>query len=156
MPDNLTLEQYTQKRSWSCGPAALKILLSQFDHDVSEEQLIQLTRSTPKAGATHRGMVKAAEALGYKVYSKDNFSEEDLAILLDEQIPVLVDFQGDNGGHYAVAKCLKDTRVILYDPKISGESVHSLVWEIFIRNWYSRRYSDHKLISRWGMVIEPK
>ena len=67
--EDIPVQEYRQKTEWSCGPAALKILLSRFGHVVSEKQLIDLTDAEPKGGTEHEGLVNAAKALGYDVFA---------------------------------------------------------------------------------------
>lgn len=145
--------EYRQKKDWSCGPAALKILLSSRNHEVSEEQLIQLTGAKPEGGVEHEGMTRAAQMLGYKVFATANATEKQVLYFLQNRIPVIVDYQGNIGGHYAVITGYDNGRVIFQDPREEGSLHHSMDWQMFQHRWYNIRYDTHERIDRWMMVI---
>jgi predicted double-glycine peptidase len=147
------VEDHEQKTEWSCGPAALKIVLDALGHTVSEDQLIKLTGATPEAGTRHEGMVAAAEALGYKVHQSEETPDEDLAKFLASDIPVVIDYQGSNGGHYVVLKAIENGRVRMQDPRRHGARDHTLDINLFNARWHSTTYGDQKFTNRWMMVV---
>lgn len=155
MDIELPAPTYRQKKDWSCGPAALKILLSYFGHPASEEQLIHLTHARSEGGTEHEGMVNAAQILGHQVFAKENATEQDLMRFVQQGIPVIVDFQGSQGGHFAVVNGLKDGRILLDDPREHGSQRHTLDLEVFKNRWFNIRYDNRKLVNRWMMAILP-
>jgi ABC-type bacteriocin/lantibiotic exporter with double-glycine peptidase domain len=155
MDIELPTPEYRQDHTWSCGPAALKILLDFFGHPVSEDQLIHLTDAKSRGGTEHEGMVQAAEILGHQVYAKEDATEVDLMRFLSKGVPVVVDFQGNNGGHFAVVSGLKDNRVQIDDPRQTGSQRHSLDMNVFMSRWFNIRYDNHRRINRWMMALLP-
>lgn len=149
------VDGHQQTEDWSCGPAALKILLSRFDHPVSEEQLIALTRSGPAGGTTHEGLMDAARRLGYRVVAFSNASVSDIRGMIARGLPVLVDFQGRKGGHFAVVVGAKDGRLEFEDPRESGTPRYSMDERVFEARWYNVTYPDRRTIRRWMMAVIP-
>lgn len=155
--EDLPVKEYTQETEWSCGPAALKILLSHYGHNVSEDQLIELSGTTPAAGATHAGLINAAHKLGYHVMATDNAAEGLLPTLIKSGAPVLIDFQGaSGGGHYVAAIGMDSERVHIEDPRRHGGNHYTLDWNLFNARWYNVTYGDKKFINRWLMAIYPQ
>lgn len=155
MDIELPVDGYRQQRPWSCGPAALKILMTYFGHPVSEEQLIHLTSAKSSGGTEHEGMVRAAEILGHQVFAKENASEQDIMRFIQQGIPVIVDFQGSQGGHFAVVSGVRNGRVILDDPRETGTQQHTLDLDLFKAKWFNIRYDSHRLVNRWMMALLP-
>jgi predicted double-glycine peptidase len=150
---DLGVEPVRQKKDWSCGPAALKILLGYLGHPATEEQLIHLTDAKPEGGTEHEGMVRAAEILGHQVFSRENATDQDLLRFIQQGIPVIVDFQGSQGGHFAVISGIKDGRIVLDDPREHGSQEHTLDLDVFKNRWFNIRYDNHRRVNRWMMAI---
>jgi ABC-type bacteriocin/lantibiotic exporter with double-glycine peptidase domain len=146
---------YRQQRSWSCGAAALKIVLSRFGKDVSEDNLIDLSATDPQGGTRHEGMVAAARALGYKIYVREDAGEDDLVEFLRLGLPVIVDFQARSGGHYAVVTAVDNGRVHIEDPRREGSQHHTLDLRIFLSRWFNVTYGDRRFVNRWMLVLLP-
>lgn len=150
---DIQVEDYEQETEWSCGPAALKIVLDSIGHPVSEDQLIQLTGASPIAGTRHEGMISAASALGHKVFATEECSDEDLSRFLASKIPVIVDYQGSRGGHYVVITGLEDGRVHIQDPRKHGPRHHTLDLNMFKARWHATTYGDRDFSNKWMMAV---
>ncbi len=71
-----------------CGPASLKILLSYYGVDKSEQELAQLANVVPDIGIDDKSIARVAESLGFKVQIKNesNFSDNDIISILNRHL----------------------------------------------------------------------
>jgi ABC-type bacteriocin/lantibiotic exporter with double-glycine peptidase domain len=147
------VETHTQETKWSCGPAALKMLLEHQGHVIEEDQLVELSDAGPDGGTEHEGLVSAAKVLGYEVFAKEDASVTDLVHFVEKGLPVLIDFQGKKGGHFAVVVSTDGGRIHIVDPRRKGSDRYSLDPVVFAKRWFNIRYDDKRRVNRWMMVI---
>jgi predicted double-glycine peptidase len=147
-----------------CGPASLKILLSYYGVNKTEEELAKMTRWNKELGVDDRGIKNAAERLGFRVEIKNNSNFKDIEKWLKKSIPVIVDWftrgrtdYNDSdvaGGHYSVAMGLDDKFIYLQDPEIG--KIRKLTREDFMTVWFDftgKYLKPNELIIRQIIVI---
>ena len=127
-----------------CGPASLKILLSYYGVDKSEQELAQLANIVPNIGIDDKSIARVAESLGFKVQIKNESSFSDIEEWLKKDVPVIVDWftrgRSDYSdsevadGHYSVVIGLDDEYIYLQDPEIGA--VRKIKREDFMRVWF--------------------
>jgi len=146
----------------SCGPAALKILLSYFGKNYTEEQLIQVASSVVGMGqgdgTEHEGMIQAIKEIGGFVFTKENGTIEELEYFIkEEKLPVIVGWfssYGEPGDHYSVAVNVTDKNVILVDPEEGDKPEKWIEKNIFPNIWFDFVGKENKIISwGWYMVV---
>jgi len=157
-----------QKQSSTCGPAALRILLSFFDIDKSETYLARLCRTTKRDGTHPWQLVTALKKIGFRTKSEKWGTWEKLDYWINKRgLPVIVDWYSpaddlhDSDGHYSVAYRLSKTHIWLADPKehLRKERRRKLSWDDFQRHWfdfegnYIRRLKDMEV--RWWLAAYP-
>ncbi len=142
-----------------CGPAALKILLSYFKKDFSEEQLAALADATIEDGVEHEGLIQAAKALDAYVFAKDGGSIDELRYFVkEEKLPVIFGWfdtvnKGRPGDHYSVVVNVTDKNVIIVDPA-TNEPERWLSIENFPGIWFDFVGKDNKVVTwGWYMVV---
>ena len=135
-----------------CGPASLKILLSHFNKDYSEEQLAQLANTTRDAGTEHEGMVTAVKALGGYVFSKEQGTIKELEYFVrEEKLPVIIGWFDHDGDHYSVVVNVTDKNIIIVDPA-TNEPERYLDRATFPQIWFDFVGKDNKVVS-WGWYL---
>jgi len=77
---------FLQTTSWTCGPAALRFILSRYDIEITEDKLAKLSRTKMNVGTTLLGLKQSAESLGVKQKGK----RWNWARLIQEKNPVLL------------------------------------------------------------------
>ena len=127
-----------------CGPASLKILLSYYGIDKSEQVLAQLANVVHDVGIDDKSIARVAESLGFKVQIKNESSFSDIEEWLKRGVPVIVDWftrgRSDYSdsevadGHYSVVIGLDDEYIYLQDPEIGA--VRKIKREDFMRVWF--------------------
>ena len=127
-----------------CGPASLKILLSYYGVDKSEQELAQLANIVPDIGIDDKSIARVAKSLGFKVQIKNESSFSDIEEWLKRGVPVIVDWftrgRSDYSdsevadGHYSVVIGLDDKYIYLQDPEIGA--VRKIKREDFIKVWF--------------------
>ena len=127
-----------------CGPASLKILLSYYGIDKSEQELARLANIAPDIGIDDKSITRVAESLGFKVQIKNESNFSDIEEWLKRGVPVIVDWftRGRSDypdsevadGHYSVVIGLDDEYIYLQDPEIGG--VRKIKREDFMKVWF--------------------
>ena len=137
-----------------CGPAALKILLSYFGKDFTEDQLAQLGSATKETGTEHEGMMEAIKAIDGYVFVKENGTIEELEYFVkEEKLPVIVGWFEKDGDHYSVVANITDKNIIMVDPAVN-EPERWIDRELFPRIWFDFVGKDNRTASwGWYMVV---
>lgn len=142
----LNVKPFQEKLNCSyCGPASLKILLSYYGINKTEDELAGMMAGYSKElGASDQDIKNAAEKLGFKVKIKNNSSFKDIENWLKKDVPVIVDWftKGRSDypesdvcdGHYSVAMGIDDNFIYLQDPEI--EKMRKLEREDFMTVWF--------------------
>jgi len=127
-----------------CGPASLKIVLSYYGIEKSEQEIAKLCQSDKNLGINDKKIKKAAEKFGLKVIIKNNSSFSDIQEWLDKKVPVIVnwftrgrkDYSDSDvaDGHYSVVAGIDEQFIYLQDPEIG--KIRKLKKEDFILVWF--------------------
>jgi len=121
-PEN---ERFLQQTAWTCGPAALRFVLSRYGIEITEARLAELSGTKMNTGTTLLGLKQSAESLGIKVKGQ----RWNWARLIQEKNPVLA-YISDS--HYVVILESDTKTVTFFDPG-SGKSTHNR--EDFLKIW---------------------
>ncbi len=137
-----------------CGPASLKILLSHFGKQYTEDQLAKLGSSTLEKGTSQEGMVQAVKKIDGYVFVKENGTIDELKYFLEkEKLPVIINWFHEDEGHYSVVVSITDKNVILVDP-MTNEPERWLSRSIFPKIWFDFVGPENKTVSwGWYMVV---
>jgi ABC-type bacteriocin/lantibiotic exporter with double-glycine peptidase domain len=148
-----------------CGPASLKIVLSFYGMNVSEQELAELTGATRDLGTTAEKLIEAAEKLGFKGDIRNECELCDIESWLKIGVPVIVDWftigRDDYDedirsadGHYSVVCGIDDTHIFLQDPETGSK--RTMKREVFDRVWFDfagDRIRSDELILRQCIAI---
>ncbi len=147
-----------------CGPASLKILLSYYGVEKTENELAEICHTSEDLGTDDQSLKQAAESLGFNVQIKNNSDFDDIEKWLAKDVPVIVnwftrgrtDYTDSDvaDGHYSVVVGLDDEYIYLQDPEIG--TVRKLDREDFMTVWfdYAGRYIEpNELIIRQIIAI---
>ncbi len=113
----LDIKPFEQKPGY-CGPASLKMVLSYFGVDKSEEELARLSNCSKSKGVETKSLLSAAKKLGFKGFVKDFSDVKDIKKFLNKKIPVIVDWFSVDDGHYSVVVGMDRKNVYLQDPEL--------------------------------------
>ncbi|MFA6136392.1 MAG: cysteine peptidase family C39 domain-containing protein [Candidatus Paceibacterota bacterium] len=148
---SIEVEKFVQSPGF-CGPASLKILLSYFGVNHSEEQLGQLCYTTYDSGTEHEGMTQAVKATGAYVFTKENGTIEELEYFIkEEKLPVIIGWFDKDGDHYSVLVNITDKNIIIVDPAVNDPE-RWIDKEVFPRVWFDFVGKDNKVVS-WGWYL---
>ncbi len=152
----LRLRAFRQSEGF-CGPASLKMVLGYFGVEKSEKALARLAGSTRAFGTPAKGLVKAAQDLGFKASVRDEAEFSDLDRMLKKNIPVIVNWFSTQEGHYSVAIRLTAKKIWLLDPETG--TIQDFSRTVFRQIWFDfeaqKPYSKETLILRRMIVVEP-
>lgn len=141
-----TIKTYAQKTRFTCGPAALRTVLSCFNIEKDEQSLAKLCGTTSN-GTKPAMLKKALEKLGFqtKVGSggRAQHAWKTLNYWVNEKkLPVIVDWFSisENGGdgHYSVVLALTKNEITIADPEFdeAKERMRKIPWLNFLRVWF--------------------
>ena len=135
-----------------CGPASLKILLSHYGKDFTEEELAGLCDSTVESGTNHQGIRDALVSLGLHPLEKEGATIEELRELIDEEIPVLVGWTKDGEDHYSVVYAVDETSVSMMDPE---EDLGKATLEMneFEKAWHDFDSGTQRDTTHWLIAV---
>lgn len=145
----LVVPYHRQNKEHTCGPAALRMVLSYFNDHFKESQLARQAKTSRHRGTPRRRLAALARRKGYRVYEKTNASISLVERLINHEQPVIVNYiePTDNQGHYAVVIGYDAKGLFLHDPW-NGKDFH-LSRRTFQQRW--RGETDKK--ERWLMLI---
>jgi ABC-type bacteriocin/lantibiotic exporter with double-glycine peptidase domain len=155
--EKIKVQPFTQSTGL-CGPASLKILLSYFGKNYTEEQLAQVASSIPGlgrgGGTEHEGMVQAIKEINGFVFAKENGIIEELEYFIkEEKLPVIIGWFDRNDDHYSVVVNITDKNIIIIDPA-ADEPERWLDRTVFPQIWFDFVGKDSKTVSwGWYMVV---
>jgi predicted double-glycine peptidase len=130
----LKLIQFRQTPGF-CGPASLKIVLDYFGIKKSEKELARLAGCTKEQGASSKGILKAAKALGFNGFIKDFAGFSGIKkLVLEKKIPVIVNWFSIDEGHYSVVAGINAKKIFLQDPELGH--LRPMKLESFKRTWF--------------------
>ncbi len=134
----LPIGTYRQRSPWTCGPAALKIVLDFLRWPISERYLAKLCRTGPEKGTNPEDIVRTAQELGFEAYEKQKMTAREVKKILRSGRPVIANFQlkpQTGEGHYAVIIGFGQDDFILSDPAFSTGYRRTKIKD-FMRGWY--------------------
>lgn len=141
---------YKQETVYTCGPAALRMVLGSLGMKFTEQESRRLLKHSRKGFMTNASFPVAAEALGlsYRVVRNAQFA--DISKALKDGYRVIVNYyhEAEQEGHFAVVKSLSPQYVHLLDPWSGPQVKYTRVY--FRRFWYSG-FEDDK---RWFFAIK--
>ncbi|MBM5789687.1 hypothetical protein FJZ23_01175 [Candidatus Parcubacteria bacterium] len=151
--DNVYVRHFLQTAGL-CGPASLKILLSNFGKAYSEEELAKLAGATFDQGTEHEGMISTVKELNGFVFVKENGMIDELEYFIKkERLPVIIGWFDEEEDHYSVVVNVTDKNVIICDPQ-KNEATRWLDRLVFPRIWFDFIGKENKIVSwGWYMVV---
>ena len=84
----IKLPGHKQKYPYTCLQASIKITLDYLGHDLSEEEVEKVCKTT-KAGTVPRNAVAGIKAMGYNALSFEGGTVDLLELYLSRQLPVI-------------------------------------------------------------------
>lgn len=142
-----------------CGPASLKIVLSYYGVEKSEEELAILCNTSKDLGTDDESLKKAAELLGFDVEVKNFANYNEIESWLKRGVPVIVDWftrgRADYtdsdmpDGHYSVVMGLDQNNIYLQDPELGKTRIINR--EEFMRVWFD--FTKERIESWDDMII---
>lgn len=151
MINMLELNPFFQSEAM-CGPASLKILLSHYGKEFSEDELTTLCDSTIEKGTSHGGLIKAVKLLGLSYQEKADAAIQDIEGYINENTPVIVGWWSINDSHYSVVYGLDDENIYLMDPEIeSGKRTIKI--KDFLDVWHDFDSGTKSDVNHWMLAI---
>jgi predicted deacylase len=133
------------------------MVLGFFGVKVTEKKLVEISGCSPSRGIGAEGLVRAAQALGFRGKIRDFSDLKDIDEWINrKKIPVIVDWFAFEGGHYSVVSGIDKENIYLEDPSLGHRRAMKLT--TFKRLWFDfpNDYlkSKNELIIRRMIVID--
>lgn len=146
----ITLFPFKQSDSSRCGPACVKMILSYYGIDVTEDDICTHCDHTYELGCTNEAIQKALDHYGIASIIKTNCDLADIEYWIRHHIPVIIDWftPGINpgpedmpNGHASIIVGIDRERVYMLDPE-NGQH-RSILREEFMRVWFDWSIDPH-------------
>jgi predicted double-glycine peptidase len=130
----LNIKPFRERTNY-CGPASLKMVLDYFGIKKSENELARMMGCVETLGVEAGIMIQTANKLGLAGFVKDDATFGDIRkYVLDDQIPVIVDWFSEDDGHYSVVVDIDEENIYLLDPQLGY--VRAMTLDKFYRVWF--------------------
>lgn len=141
---------FKQTTGFSCGPAALRMVLAYYNREVSEKDLIHLLDTTSEEGTRRVHMREIANELGLYCYVNNEAVFEEFSFFAALKVPVVVRFleTTDNEDHYGVVIGATRNEISVHDPW-NGPNIH-FSEEDFASRWTCDVIGD---CDKWLMAV---
>lgn len=149
---------YAQKEDGWCGPAALGYAMAKIGVRVSQENIVNQTRTTNEEGVETDALEKGARSFGFKTaviqgkLARETLDSIKRALKADKS--VVIDFlDGKNikeDGHYSVVEDVTDKNIKIWNP--SGGKIQSLLTKDFIKRWRDE-HTNGEVFHNWAMIL---
>lgn len=148
-----------RERVGFCGPATVKMVLEYYGVQKTERELGILMHSNEDLGTESEQMATVARELGLDARIQDESSFHDLEkLVLQEHIPVIVNWFSEDDGHYSVVVDLDSENIYMQDPEVGY--LRAMRRSHFYRIWFDFRgdtiEKKEDLILRRMIVITKK
>lgn len=137
-----------------CGPASIKILMTHYGKDYSEEELAKLCFATAEKGTDHEDLVAGIEKLGHIPVVKSNATLEDLREYIKQDVPIIVGWWDVDDDHYSVVYDIDDKNIYLMDPELD-EGRRTMPLEDWEKVWYDTDTELRTHVDRWMVAVPP-
>lgn len=154
----ITVLPFKQSDNSRCGPASIKMLISYYGIDVTEDEICDRCGWTYELGCTDFQMKEAIESFGLGCSIINNAGLEDIEYWIKHHIPVIVDWftpgfnpsLGDMpNGHSSIVVGIDREYIYLLDPEM-GE-IRTILREEFNRVWFDWR--NNPTIQSWDDFV---
>lgn len=140
-----------------CGPASLKMVFGYFGLKLTEKKLVEISGCSKSRGIGAEGLVRVAQALGFRARIKDFSDLKDIEEWVNrKRIPVIVDWFAFEAGHYSVVSGIDKENIYLEDPSLGHRRAMKLA--TFKRLWFDfptdYLKSKNDLIIRRMIIID--
>ncbi len=117
------MRYFKQKTIWTCGPAALRMVLYDFGIKKSEEQLIRMLDCTKRWGTKHKMFPRVAERYKLNYVVKRDADIDDLRNYKRRGYTIIVCYfhVKERIGHYAILHRIDDDDFYFVDPQFGPE-----------------------------------
>jgi len=133
----IKLKTFKQSRGY-CGPASLKMVLSAYGINKSENYLAKLTKSSRERGCKEENLVKVSKRFGLTGFVKQKSNIQELRKIINKNIPVIVAWTSpEEGGHYSVVVGFSRSYIFIADPHFGKIKKHKIKW--FEKRWGEKK-----------------
>jgi predicted double-glycine peptidase len=157
MTQKRDMPYFKQEKDYSCGPAALRMVLASFSVAVDEPTLRSRMKTGPIFGTRHHQLLAVAHAYGLHGRTKIRASFEDIANALTQGRDIIVTYvePSASASHMAPVIALDDERIVLNDPWYGPGT--SLSRDEFYKRWQSQnRLGKGNWYPGWMLEISDK
>ena len=140
-----------------CGPVCLKMVLAYYGVQKSEKGLARACKTTQEYGTTSTGVVRGSRKIGFKATLRWRSSFSDIAKLLKNNVPPIVNWFSVDDVHYSVVIGLDKKYVYIVDPEIGRR--RKIERKKFLPLWFDRMGDNpakyRKIVPRPLIAVYP-
>ena len=138
-----------------CGPSSLKILLSHYGKEFTEDELAKICNATTEEGTDHVGLISGLKEIGEHPIAKERTTIDDLRYYVERETPVIVGWYSEYGEpdfHYSVVYDVTEEEISMVDPERDEKTVTMSI-EDFEKVWYDLEDPENTRIDHWMLAV---
>ena len=137
-----------QKADYTCGPAALSMVLQNGGIKAPMDFLIKQCRAHKNHGTNRRTMAKIMREYGFACHGHSGSSVNELRQFIKAGVPLIVNYREHvvDDRHYAVVIGISADKIIMHDPYHGPNFTVSI--PLFVKSWYGL----HRTVNRRWML----
>lgn len=146
----LKIPFYSQKTSFSCGPASLQMIFSYFKKPTTQKSLMRKAHTTHE-GTIHQNIINVALKEKFYCYVNNNSTIHEIKHFVDSGYPVIINYTEPSSeeGHYSIVRGYDKKGIVMNDPW-NGKDFR-LTEKEFLSRWHD--HHKHHQYKKWMMVI---
>lgn len=117
-PILIPVPYHEQETEFTCGPAALKMVMQYHGDCIGERRLRKYTKTTSTLGTNHQKLITASRKLGYHCFVKQNARPHEVKYFINKGFPTIINWQepDTSDGHYSVIFGYERDYFYVHDP----------------------------------------
>jgi len=143
---------YKQEREYSCGAAAMRMVLENLGIKKSENEIIKYLGTNKTKGTMNKDFPRLAEKFKLNYFVKKNSSISDLKSLIRNGYNIIICYfyPAEKIGHYSVIRKIDSNFIYFYDPLFGPKHKYSLHY--FNKIW--KNNPRYEKVKRWMLGVK--
>lgn len=141
---------YKQEKLYTCGAAAMRIVLNSLGFDFKEEEIEKMLGTNDERGTWTKDFAELANKLNLQFISRSNSSIKELKSLIEDYLIIISFYTEDNYDHYTVIRRIDGQFIYFSDPWYGSD------FKMNLAEFEERWKCDPRFekIERWFLAVK--
>lgn len=152
----IDIKIFKQTDDSRCGAACVKMVLSYYNIEQSEDYICNMLNHSYELGCTNEDIERVLISFGLNCVIKERAEIDDIAYHISKGVPVIIDWYACDppDGHSSIITGIDNDFVYLADPLY--DEIRNVCIEDFYRNWFDFKetpISENNLTIRYMCAV---